>query len=247
MKKNANLQNQIDITKYRFFNTLINLSFIEAIWLYGSRARGDNNEKSDIDLAVNCPKANKSDWLEIQNILDHADTLLKIDCIRFDQLSVHNTLKQAIIKQGICLFMREEKNQYQHKISDSFMKLEKALAKLSIALNKTIEDDRMNIDASIQRFEFTIELFWKLLKRLIESLGGEVSFPKEVLREAYRANMISDEQTWLLMLEDRNQTSHTYDEELADKIYKNLYSYYPVMQQTYDKLKKAYQQDNEQQ
>lgn len=233
---------QIDIKKYRFFNTLIKLSFIERIWLYGSRARGDNSERSDIDLAIMCPKANDSDWLQVQNILENADTLLKIDCIRFDLLSESNTLRQAIIEQGECLFMKQEEKQYSHKISDSFLKLEKALAKLIIALNKPMEDDRTNIDASIQRFEFTIELFWKLLKRLIENLGGEVSFPKEVLKEAYRAKMISDEQIWLLMLEDRNQTSHTYDEELADKIYKNLHAYYPIMQQTYDRLKKEFKQ-----
>ena len=147
---------QIDIKKYRFFNTLIKLSFIERIWLYGSRARGDNSERSDIDLAIMCPKANDSDWLQVQNILENADTLLKIDCIRFDLLSESNTLRQAIIEQGECLFMKQEEKQYSHKISDSFLKLEKALAKLIIALNKPMEDDRTNIDASIQRFEFTI-------------------------------------------------------------------------------------------
>jgi nucleotidyltransferase substrate binding protein (TIGR01987 family) len=250
---NSSIQNdkskplQIDIKKYRFFNILVKLSFIDQIWLYGSRARKDNSERSDIDLAIVCPKANDSNWLQVREILENADTLLKIDCIRFDLLSENNPLRQAIIKQGECLFMRqEEENQNQQKITDSFLKLEKALAKLIIALNKPMEEDRTNIDASIQRFEFTIELFWKLLKRLIENLGGEVSFPKEVLKEAYKANMISDEQIWLLMLEDRNQTSHTYDEELADKIYKNLHIYYPIMQQTYDRLKKTFKpEENE--
>ena len=229
---NSSIQNdkikplQIDIKKYKFFNTLIKLPFIDIIWLYGSRARRDNSERSDIDLAIVCPKANDNDWLQVQDIIENADTLLKIDCIRYDLLSKSNTLRQAIIKQGECLYMKQKGS--QHKINDSFLKLEKALAKLIIALNKPMEADRTNIDASIQRFEFTIELFWKLLKRLIENLGGEVSFPKEVLKEAYRANMISNEQIWLLMLEDRNQTSHTYDEELADKIYKNLHTYYPT-------------------
>lgn len=231
---------QKDIQKYKFYSTLLKLSCIEKIWVYGSRARGDNSARSDIDLAIECTKANDSDWLQIKSILENADTLLKIDCVRFDLLSKNNPLRRSIINQGVCLFMKQEKQQDHVKIRDSFLKLEKALAKLIIALNKPMEDDRTNIDASIQRFEFTIELFWKLLKRLIESLGGEVSFPKEVLREAYRAKMINDEQIWLLMLEDRNQTSHTYDEELADKIYKNLSLYYPIMQQTYVKLQKRY-------
>lgn len=45
----------------------------------------------------------------------------------------------------------------------------------------------------------------------------------------------------MALLDDRIQTSHTYDEELADMIYKNLYIYYPTMQQTYEKLKKKFQ------
>ncbi|AIF81871.1 nucleotidyltransferase substrate binding protein [endosymbiont of Acanthamoeba sp. UWC8] len=72
--------------------------------------------------------------------------------------------------------------------------------------------------------------------RIIENLGKEVNFPKEVLREAYAAKMIEDEKLWLKMLEDRNKTSHTYDEELAYKIYCNIKLYHPVMQSTYNTL-----------
>lgn len=233
----------MDIRKYQFFHVLTKLPFVETLWLYGSRARGDNNERSDIDLAISCPKANDSDWLQVEHILEKADTLLKIDSVRFDQLGENSALKQAIIQQGRCLFMKKEETQYQHKIHESFEKLNKALSQLAVALNKPMESDRTNIDASIQRFEFTIELFWKLLKRLIESLGGEVNFPKEVLQEAYKANMIDDEKVWLLMLADRNQTSHTYDEELADKIYRNLHKYHPIMQLTYNNLRMKFKPD----
>ncbi len=68
------------------------------MWLFGSRARGDNLERSDIDIAIICPNASNTDWREVQEIIDNADTLLKIDCIRFDQLKDDEKIKSNIMK-----------------------------------------------------------------------------------------------------------------------------------------------------
>lgn len=95
------------ITSYTFFRQLTALPFVEAIWLFGSRAIGDATERSDIDLAIICPKATPKDWQCILDIVDEADTLHHIDCVRFDTLSSENPLRQAIIKQHIILFGQE--------------------------------------------------------------------------------------------------------------------------------------------
>ncbi len=95
------------ITDYSFFNQLKELPFIQTIWLYGSRARGDHQERSDIDLAISCPTATREDWSSIQEILENADTLLKIDCIRYDQLNSNDKLKQNIDQFKKVLFTRE--------------------------------------------------------------------------------------------------------------------------------------------
>lgn len=126
------------------------------------------------------------------------------------------------------------------KLTLSFEKLEKALTALEITINKPSQEDRINIDACIQRFEFVFELSWLLLKRVIQVRGKEVAFPKDVLKEAYASHLIDDEALWLQMLNDRNQSSHTYDEELADKIYANIKIYFPVLKKTYQKLFKNY-------
>ena len=96
----------MDITKYKFFKDLTTLPFIEEIWLYGSRVRGDNQERADIDLAVTCPQASSEDWLRVLDILDNADTLLKIDCVRFDALEDSSDLKLSINRQGVKLYVR---------------------------------------------------------------------------------------------------------------------------------------------
>lgn len=122
----------------------------------------------------------------------------------------------------------------------AFEKLDNALSALEQMVNKPMEADRSNIDACIQRFEFSIELYWKLLKRILDSEGVEVQFPKEVLQEAYKGNLIDDETLWLQMLKDRNLSSHTYNQALADEIYERIQSYYPLMKETFKELSKDY-------
>ncbi len=63
-----------------------------------------------------------------------------------------------------------------------------------------MDEDRRNIDASIQRFEFTIDLFWKLLKAILETRNIEVTYSKEVLKAAYKGYLIDDEEVWLDMI-----------------------------------------------
>jgi len=91
----------------QFYIQLTALPFVDKIILYGSRARGDFQPRSDIDLAICCPHASTHDWQKILNIIDEADTLLAIDCVQYDTLALNNPLKQAIDRDGIMLY---EKN-----------------------------------------------------------------------------------------------------------------------------------------
>lgn len=109
----------------------------------------------------------------------------------------------------------------------AFEKLDNVLSSLGEIINKPPEVDRSNIDASIRRFGFTVDLSLKLLKRILESERVEVQFPKEVLQEAYKGKLIDDETLWLQMLKDRNLSSHTYNQALADEIYERIQGYYP--------------------
>lgn len=95
-----------DIIKYTFIDKLKNLSFVEAIWLFGSRARGDNQTRSDIDLAIICPNATDSDWLRLIDIIENADTLLKVDYIRFDEKNISNELYKNILKDKVVLYVK---------------------------------------------------------------------------------------------------------------------------------------------
>ena len=81
------------------------LKFIDAIWLYGSRSRGDNQERSDIDLIIVCPRASEVEWLEILKIVDEKDTLLQVDVIRFEDVN-DLQFKKRIEKEKIILYKK---------------------------------------------------------------------------------------------------------------------------------------------
>lgn len=82
-------------------------------------------------------------------------------------------------------------------------------------------------DGLIQRFEFTYELAWKTTKEYLEDIGiMERNSPKAVIKEAYVQKLIINENNWLLMLNDRNMTSHVYKEEMAEEIAERIVDYY---------------------
>ena len=130
-------------------------------------------------------------------------------------------------------------------LTEAFKKTSNVLDALEIMLLEPMQKNRGNIDACIHRFEFVIELFWKLLKLILASQGREVYYPKDVLQEAYAGHLIDNETLWLQMLKDRNQRSHTYDEELADKIYTHIKVYFPELKKTYLRLYEQYPSNEE--
>jgi nucleotidyltransferase substrate binding protein (TIGR01987 family) len=89
-------------------------------------------------------------------------------------------------------------------------------------------------DASIQRFEYTVEAVWKCLQvYLREKDGIECYSPKSCFREAGAAGLLKEEDvvTALNMVDDRNLTAHTYHQELAEKIFRKLSSYSGIMEE----------------
>jgi uncharacterized protein len=75
---------------------------VEKIILFGSRARGDHDERSDIDLGIACPGASPEEWAAIWSIVDDAPTLLNVDLVRLED--VDDALRRAIEREGVVLY-----------------------------------------------------------------------------------------------------------------------------------------------
>ena len=103
-----------------------------------------------------------------------------------------------------------------------------------LAQEKTIT----NRDASIQRFEFTVELGWKCVQKFLRTHNIMCRSPKECLKEAFQFGLIQDDPLWIQMMEDRNLTSHTYQESTADIVYYRLPDYLIKLKELHQALMK---------
>ncbi len=97
---------------------------------------------------------------------------------------------------------------------------EKALQRLKEAVEKAKDD--LDKDGVIQRFEFTVGLLWKTLKAILAYQGIECYSPRNCIKEAFKANIINDDEIILDMLEDRNKSSHIYDEQTSEEIFERI-------------------------
>jgi len=98
----------------------------------------------------------------------------------------------------------------------------KALKRLEEAINENPRESKVIIDGTIQRFEFTFELAWKLVKAVLNYYGTEANSPRSAIKEGYKMELIKNGERWIDMLEDRNLTSHIYDEKDSLRIYKKV-------------------------
>ena len=87
-------------------------------------------------------------------------------------------------------------------------------------------------DATIQRFEYNFEALWKFLKEYLKEKEGIISnSPKACFKEIFSLGFLTEEETikCLEMTDRRNETSHTYKEEVAQIIYSKTRKYCSLM------------------
>jgi len=114
----------------------------------------------------------------------------------------------------------------KERVFEKLNDYKRASNRLNEATKIQIDDDIV-YDGVIQRFEFTFELSWKLMKMYLEYTGiSELKSPRATIREAYTYGLIEDGEQWIDMMVDRNKTSHLYDEEEAKLIYKKVKNTY---------------------
>ncbi|MCI6770998.1 MAG: HI0074 family nucleotidyltransferase substrate-binding subunit [Oscillospiraceae bacterium] len=201
----------------------------DKIVLFGSRARGDNRERSDIDIAVfGVSKEKQPAFIQAVGSLP---TLLDFDIV-FITDNTNEALMKNISQDGVIIM--DKFTEKLSKFSDAIKRLEEALK----------EYDKYQITSSrdgvIQRFEFCTELAWKSTREYLLAQGYvDINSPKSVMKQAYADNLIDDDQAWLALLYARNLTSHIYDENTANDIFDDIKNkYLTLLKQLLRKLSK---------
>lgn len=124
---------------------------------------------------------------------------------------------------------------YQSALS----RLEEAASIVSESISEPLPREAVQLlkEGLLQRFEFTQELAWKVIKDYLLYQGTEgIMGSRDAFRTALKLGLISDER-WLNSITDRNITSHAYDESEAGIIYDNVIKVYiPLFKEFQQKM-----------
>jgi len=201
--------------------------------LFGSRARGEARTASDVDLAfAGEPEVRGS----LCDAFEQSGLPYTFDLVDYER-QANERLRQAIDAEGRLLLEIGEDGDCLMTEAQIRLKWEdyhRALQRLQATLRKEPDVDDLYLDATIQRFEFCFELAWKLMKTVLSYEEIEVSSPWVSIREGWKQGLVQEAEAWLDMLEKRNLSAHTYNEQTAQMIYAAMKGKYFAMLAAFD-------------
>ena len=229
---------------YRFFQELIANPLVEAVYLYGSWARGDNRTNSDIDLGVVCNGATDEQWVELRKtVTDNNELLLKVDIARLDTNKDIPFLNQ-IIRDRKLLYLKETFAKHRWSLSyklefitswnDKMLGWANYLEE-QLSSAKTPSDELMQ--KALQSFHSGFSCAWVLYRKCLALHGLNTNNPLTTLREAITEGWITDRAVWEAMVEDYYETRYDSTEEKRRRVYENLPQYVCALREACDTMK----------
>lgn len=123
--------------------------------------------------------------------------------------------------------------------------LEKAISQLKsgIEQSSTVSDNDLLRDGVIQRFEYTMDLSWKMIQRYLKHIvqvdESVLRTKKDLFREAARLRLITNVEAWFGYYESRNETSHIYNSQIAESVFAQAELFLPDAIRLLEELKHA--------
>lgn len=99
-------QNMIPNVLETLVTSLSAFDEVKSVILFGSRAYGDADPRSDVDLAISAPQMNHRRWLNMKLLAEEAPTLLSITLVRLEDSP--SELRERVLKEGIVLYEQEK-------------------------------------------------------------------------------------------------------------------------------------------
>jgi|GEM_PF-3079684 len=230
---------QVDkpITAYSFFAKLKALAFIEAIYLYGSRAQGDTNPRADIDLAIYCIGATEEDWKKVDAVLEDADTLLRVDAIRLDRNPPRFAVDPLLLDHATLLYYKPyaEGTLLRGRCNIVYDKFQKSSAQLAALQHETALLAGIANPAGheyAQKEKVVLFLFYETYQALFLAYraalrlhGLRATSPLAVWREAYMQGWLENRAAWEAMIEDMLVLSEKPDDAQRRELLARLPGY----------------------
>jgi predicted nucleotidyltransferase len=201
------------LTEYRFFKTLVSRPFVEAVYLFGSRARGQSRDNSDIDLGVLCHRATDAEWDELKSMVKgNQELLVKVDIARLDRKTEQPFLSH-VIRDRALLYIRpdyvsennclEDKLHFIHEWDGKMLGWANELHK---HIHNVSEPSAEQLNQAYASFHYAFDSAWNLFRKCLVLHGMHTNTPLSTFRESCIEGWISPRGTWEAMVEDYAQT-----------------------------------------
>lgn len=209
----------------------------QRIFLFGSRVTGEARPESDYDFAFDAPDASYEALDAIREDIEKLPTLYRIDVANLARAD--SRFANRVRDTGLVIYSATKELRAQ----DGLMYFERALERFRIVVKERERwvaegNGDIVLDVAAKRFEFTYEMAWKALKRVLDYLGLDARAPRPVFKEAYAQGLLAEEQVWLDMIEMRNLSSHVYDEHEISRILEQLDRYLSAFEALLDRLRR---------
>lgn len=121
-----------------------------------------------------------------------------------------------------------------HQRFDNFLKALRQLNR-AVELSRQRPLSELEKQGMIQAFEFTHELAWCVMRDFFAYQGNSsIMGSRDATREAFQKGLVADGEGWMEMIRSRNQTSHTYNENVAAEIVEKVINLYHPLFQTFE-------------
>ncbi len=235
----------LDVRSLDFFKQLTQLPYIEAIYLYGSRSRGDYTEMSDVDIAISCPQATDEQWQNIEQIVNSTKLLLKLDVKRLDKMHPSYPFYQIVHDTKSLLFYRHGKarlsvlksalDAYEHSLAS----LESSLPALS-----TLSDREQ--EAWLTSFANKLDQLLRTKLRMALLVNGiRQNAPLAILRYAVHVGWITNRPLWEELYEVWEYTREPCAPQVRSDILTRMPTYVPALRELYETLKDVHNEARE--
>lgn len=187
-----------------------NVPTVRRALLVGPRARGEHDDRSDVNVALSMPDTSDSDWSRLLSMVQDSPTLLRINLVHMESCNLEQRLQAE--SEGLLFY---------HPWGLPWEQFRDSLDRLGTILLEDMTRPGSR-DGLLYRFARTIDLFHKLLRVLLASRGFQERGLKDALTLSYQQRWITDEEQWLSLLQAKFWVERAYDETrvapLVDKI-----------------------------
>jgi predicted nucleotidyltransferase len=225
------------IEAYRFFQDIVALPCVEAIYLIGSRARGDHNERSDIDLAVSCPLASDAEWEHVRTLArSNNETLLRVDPVRLENITAPG-FRDFVLHKRQLLYLKtfgghtivEERESALFDVLSE--KLDGWIAALPSPQDTGTDAGRRQL---LDCFHGGFECLWGITRKAIAIHGMHTNTPLSTFREAYMEGWLDNRLLWEAMIEDYHLTRKPPEPGMFEQLQARLPGYLREMRAAAD-------------